>query len=85
MTCRLVQLVKFEEPIHFVATVTIMDFNNELFIKLPPLVKSLIHEAQKAEVGNQPCKVHFHDIYGTTSDDLAPDIMPVEQNFYEAE
>jgi len=38
----------------------------ELFIKLPPWVKSLICEAQKAESGNQPCKVNFQDVYGTT-------------------
>jgi len=38
---------------------------------------------QNAESGNQPCKVHFQDVYGTMSDDLAPDIMPVEQSFYE--
>jgi len=57
----------------------------ESFIKLPPQIKSLICEAQKAESGNQPCKVNFQDVYGTTSDDLAPDIMPVEQSFYEAE
>ena len=57
----------------------------ELFIKLPLQVKSLICEAQKAEVGNQPCKVNFHDTYGTMLADLAPDIMAVEQNFYETE
>jgi len=57
----------------------------ELFIKLPPWVKLLICEAQKAESGNQPCKVNFHDTYGTMLADLAPDIMAVEQNFYETE
>ena len=40
---------------------------------------------KNAESGNQPRKVHFQDVYGTTSDDLAPDIMPVEQSFYETE
>jgi len=57
----------------------------ELFTKLHLWVKSLICEAQKAESGNQPYKADFHDIYGITSADLAPDIMPVEQNFYETE
>jgi len=57
----------------------------ELFIKLPLQVKTLICEAQKAEDGNQPCKVHFQDVYGTTSDDLAPDITSMEQSFYETE
>ncbi len=57
----------------------------ELFIKLPPWVKTLICEAQKAESGNQPCKVNIRDVSGIASADLAPDIMPVEQSFYETE
>jgi len=54
----------------------------ELFIKLPPRVKTLICDTQNAEGGNQPCKVHFQDVYRTTSDDLAPDITPMEQSFF---
>ncbi len=57
----------------------------ELFIKLPPWVKLLICEVQKPKSGNQSCKANFHGVYGITSADLAPDIMPVEQNFYETE
>jgi len=55
----------------------------ELFIKLPPRVKTLICDTQNAEGGNQPRKVHFQDVYGTMSDDLAPDITSMEQSFYE--
>ncbi len=57
----------------------------KLFIKLPLQVKSLICEVQKVESGNQPCKVNFQDVYRIALADLALDIMPVEQSFYEAE
>jgi len=56
-----------------------------MFIKLPLQIKLLICDLQKAESGNQLHKSNVHEVKGVTSADLAPGILPMEQNFYETE
>jgi len=57
----------------------------DLFIKLPPHVKTLICEAQKAESGYEQHKVSFHKGNNTTTDDLAPDIDNLETSAFQDE
>jgi len=58
---------------------------DELFTKLPPCVKMLIHEAQKAELDYEPHKVNFHGVEDVTTDSLALDIDNLEISDYQAE
>jgi len=55
----------------------------DLFIKLPPCVKMLIWEAQKAEPGYEQCKVSLHEVNNVSSEDLAPDIDNLEISGYQ--